>query len=426
MFRAFFIFSTISFFVIPHFAYAILPPDIIFNVGYQFVQFFSVIALVVGGVAGSVVVLLQPHINFIREHVYKIIGSLFVIVAMSVLGIFLLQELANKKKYLEQIEALNERVEEATRVVSTVSTSTNAYATSTNSDNAWEKLDDARRLFMSDTLFLYGNNAGSPFYLEIDLNRRQVPNGTFMHYYYTVGSFDDLDKHDYDLIYSSSTVPVSTKSVQSLILLPFSDLSTRQEYQGAIKFDETLITFTAANLQGDFMTRNSPTYTRHQSVGDGIVTYNDKKILVHVLAEGIHSSDFNKSVFFEGSDEIVSETRQFVLWDNEGNFYMIDQSNVVSDTPEYPSHTWLLYKNHKSNYTKKSFTSNITSQSVLGRPETEWSITAPDFNDATIKLSLLKYIDDGDSQTRMRALVSGTVTDSNGQREINGFAFIIK
>jgi hypothetical protein len=385
-----------------------------------------VITLVIGGVAGSVVVLLQPHINFIREHLYKIIGSLFVIVVTSILGVFLLQELANKKIYLGQIEALNEQVKEATRVVSTVSTSTNAYATSTNSDDAWEKLDDARRLFMSDTIFLYGNNAGSPFYLEIDLNRRQVPNGTFMHYYYTIGSFDDLDKHDYDLIYSSSTVPVSTKSVQSLILLPFSDLSTRQEYQGAIKFDETLITFMALNLQGDFMTRNSPTYTRHQSVGDGVVTYNDKKIPVHVLAEGIHSSDFNKSIFFEGSDEIVSETRQFVLWDNEENFYMIDQSNVVSDIPEYPSHTWLLYKNHKSNYTKKGFTSNITSQSVLGRPETEWLITAPDFNDATIKLSLLKYIDDGDSQTRMRALVSGTVTDSNGQREINGFAFIIK
>ncbi len=426
MLQTFFIFSTISFFVIPHYAYAILPPDIIFNVGYQFVQFFSMLALIIGGVTGSIVIFLQPHINFIRDYLYKIIGSLLLIVAVSILGIFLLQESANKKIYLEQIDALNKQIEEATRVVTTVTTSTSAYATSADSEGAWETLNDARRLFLSDTLFLYGNDDGGPFYLEIDLNRRQVPNGTFMHYYYTIGSFDGLDKNDYSLTYSSSTIPVSSKSIQNLTLLPFSDLSTRHEYQGVIKFDESLITFSTSNLQGDFMTRNSPAYTRHQSVGDGIVTFNNKKISVHVLTEGIHSSDFSKSLFFEGSDAVVSETRQFVMWDSEGNFYMIDQSNVTSDTPAYPSHTWLLYKNEKSGYTKKGFTSNITSQSVLGQPETEWSITAPDFNNATINISLVKYIDDGDSQKRMRALVSGTVIDNNGQRTVKGFGFIIK
>lgn len=425
MFRVSFVIFTASLFVAPYNAYAILPPDIIFSVGHQFAQFFSVSVLFIGGVAGSVIIFLRPRINFIRNHIYAIVCALLFITAMSILGIYFAQELANSKKYLEQIEALNHQIDEATRVITTVSTSTKAFATSTDPEEAWETLKDARRLFMSDTLYLYGNDAGSPLYLEIDLNRRQVPNGTFMHYYYTVGVYDGLDRYSYDLVYSTSTVPVLTESIPSLVLLPFSDLSPREEYQGTIQFDETQVTFTALNLQGDFLTRNSPTYTRHQSVGDGIVTYHNKEIPVHVLAEGIYSSDFLSSVFFEGSDAVVSETRQFVLWDSEGNFYMIDQSNAALETPAYHSHTWLLYKNTMG-YAKKGFTSNITAQSVLGRPETAWSITAPDLNEANLQLSLVRYIDDGDSQARMRALVKGIVTDDNGQRDISGFAFMIK
>jgi hypothetical protein len=161
-------------------------------------------------------------------------------------------------------------------------------------------------------------------------------------------------------------------------------------------------------------------------VGVGMVTVGDRNIPVRALVEGIHSSDFSKQIFFEGNDKVEATTRQFVLWDEEDNFYMIDQSHVTSHTPEYPSHTWLLYKNATDGYTKKGFTSDVVAQSFMGRPETGWTITAPEFYDATIKLSVVKYINDGDYQTRMRPIVQGTITDNDGTRTIRGFGFIIR
>ncbi len=426
MLRAYLVLLAIVSCAVPSFAYALLPPDIIFNVGYQFVHFFSFLVLIVGGLIGSTFIFLRPYISFIHRHMYAIMGILFSITASSILGIFLLQERANNTAYLEQIGKLREQLEQATRVTSTVSKSPYAFATYSDSDTSWNNQGNERKIFLSDTLYLYGNDAGTPFYLEIDLNRRQVPNGTFMHYYYIIGAYDNLDKSEYTLIYSTSTVPIVTKSIKNLTRLPFSDLSTRQEYRGIIDFGDTPITYTLSNLQGDFITRNSPAYTRHQSVGDGVVLYNNKNISVHTLVESIHSSDFSKQIFFKGSNEITATTRQFVLWDSEGSFYMIDQSDVASEVPEYPSHTWLLYKNGKDGFTKKGFTSDIYVRSALGGSESSWSITAHDFSNANIELSLVKYIEDGDSQTRLRALVKGVVTDSLGKREINGFAIIIK
>ncbi len=426
MFRVFFVVLGALYLALPQYSYAILPPSFIVSVGSQFVQFFSVIILIVGGVTGSVLMYLRPHFYFVREHLYAVLAALVVIILGSIAGVYMYQEAANKQIYLEQIEALNKQIEEATRMATYVSSSTAAYPTSTGTEGNWESLKDARRLFVNDTLFLYGGDARNPFYLEIDLNRRQVPNGTFMHYYYVVSVFDGEDRSYYDRIFSTSTVPMTTDSILNLTLRPYSDLSTRYEHQGTVLLGDLPVSFSTFNLQGDFITKNFPTYTRYQSIGDGIVTYNNEKIAVQVLSEGIHSSDFEKSIFFEGSDSVNADTRQFVLWDSVGNFYMIDQSVVTPEIPQYTSHTWLLYTDKKEGYTKKSFTSDITAQSIMGGPETGWSITAPDFKNGSIKLSRVKEINDGDAQTRSRVLVEGTIADSDGVREIRGFAFIIK
>jgi hypothetical protein len=426
MLPTFFFFFLLSLFCIPAYAHAILPPDIIFTIGYQFAQISSLIVLVIGGFVSGFVLFFRTHSMFFQKYTALLVSTIIFVVIATIGALYLKQELENNKTYLAQIELLDQKLQEATRITTTTSTSTIAYATSTTNEEDWGSVHDARKLFFSDTLYLFGDDAGAPFYLEIDMNRRQVPNGTFMHYYYTVGVDGDLEMSDYQSTYSTSTVPLPNNILQEIVKIPFSDKSTREEYRGKVIFKDFPLSFTISNLQGDFITHNSILYTRYQSVGTGIVTFQNKTMPVHVLVENIHASDFSKQVFFDGFGTVSVKTRQFTLWDDEGNFYLIDQSDVASQILEYPSHTWLLYKNASSGYTKKGFSSEITGSSLFGRPETSWSITAPDFNNAIIKISLTKYIDDGDFQTRLRALVTGTVTDNAGTRNIHGFGFIIK
>lgn len=421
MLRAYTLFVTFVLFCLPGHADALMPPDIIFNVGYQFVHFFSFITLVIGGLISSLVILLRPHFIFIQKHIYIIIGALVLVTFTSIGIVYLIQVLDKNNQYLEQIENLTNQLQDDARVVTS-----GPISVATSTDDGWVDVTDARKIFLGDTLYLYGDDEGTPFYLEIDLNRRQAPSGMFRHYYYVIGVHGDAEISDYELIHSTSSVPILTKSIKQFEKMPFADLSTRVDYRGTVLFEGKPLSFTVSGLQGDFITRDSAVYTRYQSVGTGTVMFNNKIIPVRVLSEGVHSSDFSKQIFFEGSDKIETVTRQFILWDSGGNFYMIDQSQVTSNTPEYPSHTWLLYKNTTDGYAKKGFTSNIIAEPPLSQMENSWTITAPEFKNASIRLSLIKYINDGDYQTRLRPLVEGIINDDDGSRSISGFGFIIK
>jgi hypothetical protein len=425
MSRLLFIFLITLYTISPYKAEAILPPDIIFSVGSQFAQFFSLIAVVVGGIAGAIALVLRTHLMFLQRNIWRVVGLIFFLVIIVIFSTYYFQERKNEKIYVEHIKNLQQQLEKMNAVITTKSTSTLATATAASS-STWETLEDTKKIFNSNTIHLYGNENGTPFYLELDLNRRQTPSGLFQHYYYIVSSHQGLDSNDYQTSYSSSTEPVPTGALLDFERRPFSDLSTREEYYGRVNLDGKDISFEVKNLSGDFITRNTQAFTRFQSVGEGEITYNNNKTSVYGLVEGIHSSDFSKSIFFEGSENITATTRQFVLWDEFGNFYMIDQSKVESESPAYTSHTWLLHKNKKTGSTQKSFSSDITARSIFGKPETGWTITANDFDNAVIEISLLDYIDDGDSQERLRALVTGKISDDNGTRNISGFGFIIK
>ncbi len=411
---------------VPQYVGAVLPPDIIFSVGAQFAQFFSLIALVAGGVIGSILVALRSHVLLIQTHGRFIIATVIILVCASITTFFIVQETQNRALYETQIQILNDQITALTRTITVQSTSTASDPMVVPPEVGWESLSDMRKVFNNDTLFLYSADAEDPFYLEIDMNRRQTPSGLFAHYYYLIGVLDGVDSHEYHFSYSSSTTPIPTEFIERIDRKPFSDLSTREEYSGTVLRNGTPLSFVVQNVQGDFLTKNSPAYTRIESVGSGLVTYKGKTFPVHALVEKLYSNDFSKYIFFPDSENVEAETRQFVLWDSEGNFYLIDQSAVTSDTPQYPSHTWLLHKNAKENYTQKSFTADVTAEFVLGQQEKRWSISTPDFDQATINLSLVKYIDDGDDQTRLRALVEGEIRDTTGTRSITGFVHIIK
>lgn len=420
------IISCVYFLGLPHEVGAVLPPDVIFNIGSQFAQLFSTIALVVGGVTGSIIVILRTHVLFVKTYGWAILATVLVLMSLSIAGFYIMEGSQNKKAYEEQLRILTEQLASSTRMITVHATSTDANPVSGTPETVWGTITGVQKIFNNDTIFLYGDDSGKPFYLEVDMNRKQMPNGLFEHYYYLVGVHDGVDVGKYHYSLSSTTTIVPTAFIQDIERKPFSDLSTREEYYGSVSLGDVPVSFEVHGIEGDFLTKNSPLYTRFESVGTGTVRFEGREISVHALVEKSYSDDFSKYVFFKGYDKLVALTRQFSLWDEAGNFYFSDQSNVTSNTPDYTSHTWLLHKNSAKGYTQKSFASEIIAHTIFGRPETTWSITAPDFNNARITLSLVKYIDDGDTQTRKRALVQGEITDTEGTRMISGFVHIVE
>lgn len=403
-------------FFLPTSAHAIVPPDLLFSVGAQFAQFFSFIAFVVGGVFMSMAVGLSPYIAWVRARLCLVIGGLALtsVVAMGVINYLQYQQ--NEQAYQTRIAELEEQLVPVTRVASASTSEELLPVTDTST-----KGNGAQ--FRSDTLFFYATGTDQ-LYVEVDLNRKQSPNGTYLHYYYLHARVAEKDIVEYVTFTSSSSVPQAKDFVRSLTQSQAADASTRRAYAGSIVLDGNIFTFSTDTFEGDFITKDSPNYTRLQSIEEAAVSYISATRTVAVMQEAVYAEDYREAIFFPSQRELEAITHQFVLWDEVGNFYLLDNSEVFSDTPAYPSHTWLLYKESETDLKDKSFTAEITRQAIMGVWD-PWQISMPEFGEANVFLRPVHTIDHNNLQSRDRTLVTGTINDESGSRTISGFLHYI-
>lgn len=420
--------------LIPKSAHALLPPDMIFSVGSSVVQFFSIAALVVGGVFSSIVYTGRRWLALSDKKVWFVIGSFLTIVMVAIAVAYGLEIKKQQESYLEQIsllESINLNLEH--KIDQSVSLEDYNFLLEMLSQENPLPLpetfistssDSENKRFFSDTITLYGGATSSPFILEVDFNRIERAHGLFSHYTFLNGYHNEIFFTDYDALYSTSTGLVVNRYIKNVQKQLASDLSPRDSYRVKVMLNGEPMEIEVSGLGGDFITRNQPTYTQYQSVGKAEVKYQGRTFIAQALLESSLSSDYSKQIFFPGYKDVDVITHQFVLWDEAENFYLIDDSNVRSDTPEYPSHTWLLYKNNQANEVKKSFESQIeTNTDSEGR--IRWRVTAPEFNDAVFTLtSLVPFKQKGDE--RIRAIVSGAVTDEDGTRKVGGVLHLVK
>src|SRR6185436_3495960 len=88
------------------------------------------------------------------------------------------------------------------------------------------------------------------------------------------------------------------------------------------------ITATLPNFNGDFLEKNTIDYTKYLSEGDGQITINGQSYQMHAMVAKIYTPFYDKYVFFKGYDTLSSLAQYLVLWDKDGNFYVIDDSKV--------------------------------------------------------------------------------------------------
>ena len=390
----------------PNITYAILPPDIVISLGTQFVQVFALVSVFVGGTIGSLAVLGKRWLAF---NVKTVMYGLFL---FSLLLLAILIALTIRHSYIvnlqnNQVVFLEEQNQLLQEGLSGVGTTTQYVEHS----------------FFSDTITLYSDELPEPFVMEIDLNRKAFQLGQYEQYAFLDGSWDGTPFHNYTYLRTTSPTPQADDFIISFERQRFVDLSTRDSYTLTLQIKGDLMTVTIPQVVGDFVTRNDLAYTRIQSVARAEVAYRGETFTADALVESTYSNDYRQYIFFPEYDEVVTQTHQFILWDEVGNFYLIDDSDVTPFTPSYPSHTWLLHKDTRTDTTRKSFDATIRTQtSVDDIPA--WTIQIPQFDLATFTLSPTHTFKDETNRKRM--LVTGTVEDTNGTRSISGSLHLVQ
>jgi hypothetical protein len=408
-----FLFLLFLLYVVPLKTQAIIPPDVLISAGAQFAQFFSFIAFMIGGLFMSIAFGLSPYIQWVKNHLRVTIASIVGLVIVIVGSMYFVQYQSNMTQPTQSSTS-------TTTIMTATTTSTEEFIEVVDTTNA--ALGDKQ--FRSSSLFLYATGT-KPMYLELDFNRRQKPDGTFLHYYYVHGWIAGVDVVDYVTFTSSSSFPQARGFLGSYRQIAAVDASSRRSYQGTVTINGASLMFDTATFVGDFVTKDKPDYTRLQSVDTAQVTYNDTTTTVHALSEVIYAEDYSTKIFFPGSSDVEAITHQFILWDAEGNFYLLDNSQVFSDTPEYPSHTWLLHKDGVDGSSRKSFTASLYS-TLLQDQAVSWQFTMPDYANASVRVEPYHYIDREDLQIRDRIMVAGTITDTQGIRPISGVLHYIQ
>ncbi|MBP9718541.1 hypothetical protein KBD59_04585 [Candidatus Gracilibacteria bacterium] len=254
-------------------------------------------------------------------------------------------------------------------------------------------------------------NDKEKFVLEMDLSRKEINKGNFLHYY-TAHIFQNGKKKTIQTnFYSNSPEIKANAFLPSYTHTTADDLSTRENYVFSLTIDDKKIKVSTSGLEGDFITKNDIAYTRYLSIGKGDVEMNGEKIKTNVVLENIYSADSGKYLFFSDIEELSSRTYRFLVWDTDNNFYLLDDSTVSRDSPFYRPHTWVLYKNAAGNYMQKFFEAKVSFQ----ESEKTWKVTLPN-----LSTELTLTTPDSIAENWTSGSVTGTAKTKDGTKAIFG------
>lgn len=212
--------------------------------------------------------------------------------------------------------------------------------------------------YLRDQVILSGDN----ILISLGLNRKELADGKFIHYYSATLYKDGKTYTEYQDSYHPEKEVKTNNFLTDFKNEYFEDLSTRESYEFTTNIEDNIIQVEINGLEGDFITKNDINYTRYLSIGTANVEINGQKFKLNASLEKSYAADHSEYLFFDGYEDLSSRTYKFDLWDREGNFYLIDQSEISAETAYYRPHTWVLYKNAPENSMQKAFSAEIKFQ----------------------------------------------------------------
>lgn len=286
-------------------------------------------------------------------------------------------------------------------------------------DRAISPAEPSRRFF-SDDIVLFGQGPdGKDFFLDLNFNRKEdVQLATFQHYRFASLIYNETNESLTESIPDPNFQEVPSGFLQKFENKIAADLSARESYSFTVNIAGTQIRAEIDGLQGDFIVKNSPEYTRYVSEGKAIVQLGSQTFSVHAIITKIYSSDYDKYIFPPGDKTLKSETQVLNLWDEAGNFYLIDQTRVKSYSPSYKSHTWVLFKNADQQYLRKAFDAEIIFK-TLNNTAFSWDISLPTLNKEFFKLQVAT----AKTKNPEEGIAKGILNIANKEIKVGGLYF---
>lgn len=404
--------------VLPQVSEAIVPPEFIVTVGSNLLQILGMIALVFISIYSALAIFIHRGYSFVKTYALPIVFSINFLAA-GILYVYI-KDTDSKMDYIvAESNQLRTDLLIAEETLSALKEET-GKGPLPSIDCSLNDTCQAGKKFFSNTYVVVAKDVT----LELDINRIEVEpySSVYNNYAYLNGVVKGNSITDYLQVVSTSTDSFSRDFLQQFKVVDASDLSARANHTIALNLnDMSEFKFTTAVVDADFITRNSPAYSRTHSVSTTTIYIDSEPLEAKVYIEKTYSDDADNAIFFPGSDKLSIKTAQFIFWDNINNFYLFDSSNLATPVPQYQSHTWLLMKRFDG-LSRKSYSGSyreVTSGVKLG-----WELDMPDFHNAKVELVASEIFKSRDG--RLRVEIIGNVTDDEGTRNIFGVGHLIQ
>lgn len=362
--RKFITFFLISILYFPLSTQAVLPPDVIFSIGTQASNLITNIGIVLLGGFMALTPFLREFLEKIRtkKGILSIIGLVIFVTA----GIFLSHGVFNQKEE---------------PIVQQPGTNT---GTSTNS---------ADYRFYSDRFVIAKKDSeGKPFLVDLIINRKENSDGQFIHYYLgNIISDNQNGKFYKERVSNIESVLPDLFFTQFERKEPL-DHSSRETYAFTFMLLGKTYSVKTDELIADFITKNEPEYTQYASAGTAQITVEGEMFSAPILHQKVYSEDYRPTIFFDDQNKIRSKTIQLILWNDKGDFFLVDKSEVMDTSPAYTSHFWALMKD-TNGYSKKAFEGSVWKETK--NRLTTFSATVPDFKNIELRTVLTHQFDPG-------------------------------
>ncbi|EKD80412.1 MAG: hypothetical protein ACD_40C00108G0003 [uncultured bacterium] len=186
----------------------------------------------------------------------------------------------------------------------------------------------------------------------------------------------------------------------------------KQSATGNIKIHDLDLAFDTQELRNEIPVRSLPGYTRFYSVGSGTLTIAGQNFPAYVLYSRLYSSDSSQIQFYNQPFGLT--TNWLAFWDQDGNFYHVDTTQVDQSTDIYQTHQIGIFESNQRSVTT-IFSVPITADTQTPPLNYTFKFTSPVNRTITLttKDSQDKYPQNPFSWFMSRA--QGQVTTAGGQ-----------
>lgn len=202
----------------------------------------------------------------------------------------------------------------------------------------------------------------------------------------------------------------STAIIPKWNVISESSYILEQEINGNAKTDSTEISFQIPVIHNEMSIKSSPRYTKFMSASEGTLTIDGTEYESYALYNRFYSYNPPENIIL-GQDLTGLETEWLAFWDEDGNFYNIDDTTVndKARNDSYKAHSLAIFKDTLERV-QKSFNFKVN----LDKNK-NYTVDIYDGINKEISVKKINSVNKSINQTDiwLSGLATGTITEGN-------------